>query len=61
MLREGPAVAERVDDLPVPVAPERILQREGDLGPRLECALPEVIHVVGVDRERTDGASKSKR
>src|SRR6266545_1747725 len=51
VLRERPFVAEWIDDLPVPVAPEDVLEREENLGARFHCALPQRLDVVGVDRK----------
>ena len=52
MLRDPPAMAERVHDLTVALAPERILQWPVDLGARREGSRPQPVGVVGGDDER---------
>jgi hypothetical protein len=47
VLGEPPAMAERVGDLPVALAPEGVGQRLAHLGTGVDCALPDGVHVVG--------------
>src|SRR5215216_4503621 len=55
VLCEPPSVAERVEDLPVTIAPKHLLQREGDLGPRRQGPPPQRVDVVGMDDECAHG------
>ena len=57
-LRQAPPVAERVGDLAVLLAPERIPERLQDVGARLECATPERLDVLAVEMQ---GPSRSRR
>src|SRR4029453_9880502 len=51
VLGEAPAMTEGVDDLPVTVAPEGVLQRGVDLGTGGERPFPETVDVVSLDRQ----------
>jgi hypothetical protein len=54
-------VAEGIDDLPVPFAPEGVLQRLVDLGTSGDGPLPDGVGVVGGDVQRAVGAADRQR
>src|SRR5829696_5329182 len=61
VLGEPPPVAEGVEDLPVTIAPEHLLQRDRDLRSRLQGPPPQRIHVVGMDGQGAHGAPHRQR
>src|SRR5215208_5312874 len=60
-LRESPAMTERVGDLAVPLAPERVAQRLPHHRAGFDRALPQTVHVRGHEMEHRRGAADGER
>src|SRR5205809_1087870 len=61
MLCEGPAVAERVGDLAVALAPKSVLERLPDLCAGIDRAFPQRIDVIRVQVQDSGGAPDAER
>src|SRR3546814_6084294 len=61
MRGDRPAVAERVFELAVAIAPEHVLHRHRDLGAGLHRARGEAIHILDVQMDRDRRAAERLR
>src|SRR5215207_1494551 len=61
VLGQPPSVTERVEDLPMTVTPEHLLQRDRNLRSRLQGPPPQRIHILGVDGQGAHGTSDRQR
>src|SRR5262245_50116541 len=60
-LRHAPTVPKGIDELPVALAPERVLELMEDLGAGVERALPGSTCILDGNRQRPVGAAKALR
>src|SRR6266704_3652911 len=59
--RAGPDVAERILELPVPLAPELVLERHRRLRARVDRLIPELVDVLRVDVHVRGGPARGGR